>query len=118
MEQLGIDQATAFKIQLAVDEACTNITKHAYSEQKGIISLSLELTGSDLTIIIRDRGEPFDHSSVPPPDLEADLYKRKIGGLGVHFMKTLMDEVSYNLDTEKGNELTMRKRLQNTNLEI
>jgi anti-sigma regulatory factor (Ser/Thr protein kinase) len=45
------------------------------------------------------------------PDLEADLNGRRVGGLGMYFMRKLMDEVSYNFDPERGNELTMRKRL-------
>ena len=110
-KQLGVDSATASRIQLAVDEACTNIIKHAYSEWKGFITLVLELVNNDLIIIIRDHGKPFDPNSVSPPDLEADLEERKLGGLGIHLMKKLMDEVSYSFDAEKGNELMMRKRL-------
>lgn len=110
-KQLGVDLPTISRVQLAVDEACTNIIKHAYSEQKGVITLTCELVDDDLIITIRDRGKPFDPSSIPLPDLEADLNGRRVGGLGIYFMRKLMDEVSYNFDPERGNELTMRKRL-------
>ena len=111
MNQLDIEPATASRVQLVVDEACTNVIKHAYSEWKGLITLVLELVDNDLIITVRDQGKPFDPSSVSPPDLETDLDERKIGGLGIYFMRELMDEISYNFDAEKGNELTMRKRL-------
>ncbi len=111
MEQLGVDPATTSKVQLAVDEACTNIIQHAYSGQKGVIILICELADDDLIVTIRDRGKPFVPSSVPSPDVEADLDRRKTGGLGIYFMRKMMDEVSYAFDAEKGNELIMRKRL-------
>ena len=79
-----------------------------------VITLICELAGEDFIVTIRDRGKPFDPSSVPSPDLEADLDKRRVGGLGIYFMRKLMDEVSYNFDAKKGNELTMRKRLTKT----
>lgn len=111
MNQLDIEPATASRVQLVVDEACTNVIKHAYSEWKGLITLVLELVDNDLIITIRDRGKPFDPSSVPSPDLEADLDERKIGGLGIYFMRELMDEISYNFDVERGNQIKMKKRL-------
>ena len=110
-KQLGVDQVTISRVQLVVDEACTNVIKHAYSEWKDLITLILELVDDDLIITIRDHGKPFDPSSIATPDLEVDLNERRVGGLGIYFMRKLMDEVSYNFDAEKGNELTMRKRL-------
>ena len=111
MERAGSDARNIFEVQMAVDEACTNIIQYAYPEQKGIITLVCELVDDEFVVTIRDKGEPFNPCSVPPPDLEAELEKRKVGGLGIHFMRKMMDEVSYNLDAEKGNELTMRKKL-------
>jgi serine/threonine-protein kinase RsbW len=110
MSQLGIETGV-FEVQTAVDEACTNIIKYAYSEKGGVITLTCELQGNDFVVTIRDKGKPFDPSSVPPPDLEADLDKRKIGGLGIYLMRIMMDDVSYSFDAEKGNTLVMRKML-------
>ena len=109
--KVGFGNDDVSKIELAVDEACTNVIEHAYSGQEGMIVLVLELLGDDLIINIRDWGKPFDPDSVTPPDLEAELEERKIGGLGIHLMKKLMDEVSYSFDAQIGNTLTMRKRL-------
>jgi len=111
LEGFAVGQATIYQILLAVDEACTNVIKHAYSGQTGIITLTCELLDDSLVIIIRDRGKPFDPRSVPPPDLEADLEQRKIGGLGIYFMQKMMDDVSYEFSPEEGNKLIMRKRL-------
>jgi serine/threonine-protein kinase RsbW len=105
------DQATIYRVQLAVDEACTNIIKHAYSGQNGPITIICELVNDNLIITITDKGKPFDPRSVPPPDLEGDLDKRRIGGLGIYFMQKMMDEVSYEFSSEEGNKLTMRRRL-------
>jgi serine/threonine-protein kinase RsbW len=110
MSQLGVE-AGVFEVQTAVDEACTNIIKYAYSKGVGIITINCEMQGNDFVVTIRDKGKPFDPSSVPPPDLEADLDKRKIGGLGIYLMRIMMDDVSYSFDAEKGNTLVMRKML-------
>jgi len=108
MRQLGIDEGIS-EVQVAVDEACTNIIQYAYSGKGGMIAISCGLQGNDLVITIRDRGKPFDPRSVPPPDLEADLDKRRVGGLGMYLMRKLMDDVSYDFDAQEGNRLTMRK---------
>jgi anti-sigma regulatory factor (Ser/Thr protein kinase) len=111
MRQVGAKEKSIAEVQLAVDEACSNIILYAYSGRKGIIKLALELVGDDLIVTIRDKGKPFDPTSVPPPDLEADLNERKIGGLGMYLMRKVMDEVSYSFNAEEGNKLSMRKHL-------
>ena len=113
MRQLGTEQ-DMFEVQTAVDEACTNIMLHAYSGKGGVMSISCELQDKDFIITIRDNGRPFDPTSVPPPDVEAALEERRVGGLGVHLMRKLMDDVSYTFDAEKGNKLVMRKTLART----
>jgi anti-sigma regulatory factor (Ser/Thr protein kinase) len=110
MRQIGTEEEI-YKVQTAVDEACTNIIQHGYSAKGGMIAISCELQGNDFVVTIRDRGKPFDPGSVPPPDLEADLNHRRVGGLGMYLMRKLMDDVSYDFDAEKGNKLTMRKML-------
>ena len=60
---------------------------------------------------MRDQGKSFNPSSVPEPNVKADLSNRKIGGLGMYLMRKLMDEVSYESSAETGNTLTMIKHL-------
>ena len=110
-----ISEDTVYDLQLAVDEACTNIIKHAYSSQGGAITIFFERNDNTVVITIQDRGKPFDPAAIPPPDLEAEVEKRQIGKLGLHLMRKLMDEVSYSFDPEEGNTLVMKKRLNTAN---
>jgi anti-sigma regulatory factor (Ser/Thr protein kinase) len=110
MSQLDI-RTGVFEVQTAVDEACTNIIKYAYSGGNGLIEITCEKLDDYFVVTIRDNGKPFDPTSVPPPDLEADLNDRKVGGLGIYLMKEMMDDVSYSFDAKKGNKLVMRKKI-------
>ena len=101
-----------YHVQMAVDEACSNIVEHAYdSGGQGKIDLTccIEDQG-DLTISIHDRGKPFDPTAVPDPPIGADLESLPEGGLGLYFMRRLMDEVTFQFDKRNGNVLTMVKR--------
>jgi len=106
------DPATISRVQLAVDEASTNIIKYAYGEKEGLLKLIMELNHDELIITLINWGKPFDPTSIPPPDLDSALEDRKIGGLGMYFIRKLMDEVSYSFDTVKGNRLILKKRLR------
>ena len=96
---------------MAVDEACCNIIEHAYGgEGRGDVECSCRVNDEGLTVTLRDRGRPFDPSGVPEPDLQADLEDRDVGGLGLYFMRKLMDEVRFEFTPGAGNALTMVKR--------
>ncbi|MEW6096870.1 MAG: response regulator [bacterium] len=109
-KELNLDKNTIFDIQTAVEEACENIVEHAYPKgEAGPINLHCELKGDEFIVKIRDHGRAFDLNSVPTPDLDASIEQRTTGGLGIYFMKSLMDEVNFSFDPEKGNELVMKK---------
>ena len=112
-ESAGFGPDELFKIELACDEACTNVIEHGYGgEDRGEIRVSWEFSGSAFTITISDDGLPFDPKEVPEPDLPAspkDLDNLKIGGLGIHFMRNLMDEVHFTFDERNRNHLVMIK---------
>lgn len=109
--RLGLTEQQAFEVQMATDEACANIIEHAYGPGvPGCIAIACELVGDELVITIRDRGRAFDASRVPPPDLTGPLKDRQVGGLGLYFMRKLMDRVVFCHDAETGNELRMYKR--------
>lgn len=101
-----------YNIQLASDEAASNIIEHAYEGvSDGVLEISCGLKSGVLTIILVDHGESFDPSEVPMPNLKADLSERKIGGLGLYLMRKLMDEVYYDADPQNNrNTLTLIKR--------
>jgi serine/threonine-protein kinase RsbW len=101
-----------YSIQLAADEASSNIIEHAYAGVgDGKIEIDCSISETELKIVMRDHGKSFDPSSVPEPNIKADLSERKIGGLGMYLMRKLMDEVSYESSANVGNVLTMIKRI-------
>ncbi len=110
-EKLGLDEDETFALQMAVDEACSNVMEHAYrGRSDGEVSLRVEAVDDHVVVTIRDQGEPFDPQSVPRPDICAPLQKRQNGGLGLYLMEKLMDSVEWEFDPSSGNKLTMRKR--------
>jgi serine/threonine-protein kinase RsbW len=107
----GFGDKDVYNIQLATDEAASNIIEHAYENRSdGVLELSCGMQGDAIKIILTDHGESFDPSEIPLPDLKADLSDRKIGGLGIYLMRKLMDEVHYEPKSDKSNVLTMIKR--------
>ena len=107
----GFGDKDVYNIQLATDEAASNIIEHAYEGiPDGVLDLSCGMEKDVITIILIDYGIPFDPSEIPMPNLKADLSERKIGGLGIFLMRKLMDEVHYDPRADKSNVLTMTKR--------
>lgn len=109
-QKAKLGEQDIFAIQLAVDEACTNIIEHAYAGAPGDISLTCEIKPGECIITIHDNGRPFDPKTVPPPDIDGNLEKRRVGGLGLYFMRKLMDKVSFSFEPGKGNQVVMIKR--------
>lgn len=108
--EADLDEKACYAVQTAVDEACSNIIQHAYGgEGKGEIICSVEPSTRGLTIILKDFGKPFHPDQVPDPDLNASLFQRKIGGLGLYFIRKYMDEIRFDFSAHDGNQLTMVK---------
>jgi anti-sigma regulatory factor (Ser/Thr protein kinase) len=106
----GFVEKAVYAIQLAADEAASNIIEHAYAGRTdGSFEMTCEFEQDRLIITFRDHGISFDISKVSKPDLKADLSERKIGGLGIYLMHKLMDEVRYS-STGSENTLTLTKR--------
>lgn len=105
-----VDPAARFDIQMAVDEACSNVFEHAYGGRAGEIDLRVETHGRDLVITVHDYGCTFDPDCIPTPQVHLPLEERPIGGLGLHLMRRLMDDVSFAFSPEQGNTLVMIKR--------
>jgi len=107
----GFDAKEVYSIQLATDEAASNIIEHAYENNpSGIIEIACGMQGGALMIILHDHGKSFNPSSVPPPNLKASLSERQIGGLGIYLMRKLMDEVHYDSHAGGDNVLTLIQR--------
>jgi serine/threonine-protein kinase RsbW len=106
-----VDTETINKVQLAVEEACTNIIDYAYPDGAGYIKINLELDKEEILITIIDKGQPFNPTLAPPPDLNSDVEQRKIGGLGIFLMLKMMDKAVYSYDSLEGNKLVLMKHL-------
>jgi serine/threonine-protein kinase RsbW len=107
----GFTDKEIYSLQLAADEAASNIIEHAYEGASGAtFDVACNMQDDALVIAMRDNGKAFDASSVRQPDLKADLSERQIGGLGMYLMRKLMDEVHYESNSRTGNLLTMIKR--------
>ncbi len=105
----GFSDKDIYSIQLAADEAASNVIEHAYAGmQNGTIQLSCDFNEKILTITLLDHGKQFDPAQVKDPDLNANLSDRQIGGLGIYLMRKMMDDVQYQ-SSKSGNLLIMRK---------
>jgi serine/threonine-protein kinase RsbW len=128
-EVAGLGPRAVYAVQIAVDEACSNIIEHAYGAQRPrdalthrgtehaprvrrppTIKCTCRTQPGRLVIQLHDHGRPFDPSSVPKPDLQSDLSERHAGGLGVYFIQQLMDAVHFESSPGHGNTLTLVKR--------
>lgn len=108
----GAERSDIYELQLAVDEAFTNIIEHGYGgEGKGEIVCICEVVENRFRIILRDWGKAFSPEDVPPPDFNVSLEELKIRGAGLYIMNEVMDEVKYTFDEKKGNVLKMVKYL-------
>lgn len=110
--QSGFSDDVIDKIALAVDEACTNIIKHAYKNSpNGDIVINATLLENKLTVSITDFGLDFNPEAVPVPDIKKYYQQHKVGGLGIYLMKKLMDEVKYNPSVDNKNQVVLVKYL-------
>ena len=114
--EFGFDDADAMNIEIAVDEACTNIIKHAYkNDPEGWIHIRIsqhrENGNPRIVIQITDSGKPFDSNSYTAPNMPEYLQKMKRGGLGVLLMKKIMDEVEYFSSSDDNNSIRLVKYL-------
>ena len=107
----GIPATVVADLNVALDEVLSNIAKYGYADD-GVHSIGLRLTVSETAIEaeVEDDGIAFDPLSFPSPTLDVAPAERKIGGLGIHFVRTLMNEVTYSRVAER-NRLVLVKYL-------
>jgi len=109
-KKAGFGVEPADQIALAVDEACANVIKHAheYNEARKI-DLAVIYDRHKLEVVITDRGKGFDPKSLEEPNLSKYIHEAKMGGLGIHLMRTLMDEVNYSFNPGIKNQVSLIK---------
>ena len=107
----AIGEATAHAVNLAVDELLANVMSYGLEGNRSPdIEVHVRLDESALTITVSDTGTAFDPTALEAPDLDADIEDRPIGGLGIHFVRQMMDSVSYTRRDGR-NETTLRKHI-------
>ncbi len=107
----GVSRDLLYDMQLAVDEACTNIITHGYAGMDpGSIILDLELEPDHITVSLTDFGHSFEPDSAAVPDVHASTEVRELGGFGLFFIRQSVDHMDYRV-TEDGNTMTLTKYL-------
>jgi len=107
----GVTDEVLYDVQLAVDEACTNIITHGYADMDpGSVILDLELASDKLILSLTDFGHSFEPDNAPMPDIDASIEERELGGFGLFFINQSMHEVDYRV-TEDGNTMILTKYL-------
>ena len=95
-EELGIDPKTTMKMNLALEEAVVNVMEYAYpKDQQGEVRIKAEANDTLLKFVISDDGKPFDPSIYGEVDITQEADKRDIGGLGIHLVRNIMDDIKY-----------------------
>ncbi len=110
-ESTGIDQSMAMSLNLALEEAVSNVIMYAYpAGADGLVDIEAIIRQGQLDLIVSDSGDPFDPTKAPEADITLSAEERPIGGLGIHMVRTIMDTVNYERSEGK-NILTMTKKI-------
>ncbi len=106
----GLSDKGIYEVQLAVDEACSNIIEHGYGEEsRGDIECSCVIDGSGLTLQLRDWAPSYKPGKVRRPDLSSPIEDVELRGADMVLIHKLMDLVSYEDMPDEGNLLTLVK---------
>lgn len=111
--QAGLVDDDVAKLELAVDEAVANVIEHAHGHDSNKeVTVRATFDAVTLRIEVVDEGEGFDPTTVPTTPVEQMVHDRRTGGLGLRVMRSLMDEVSYEIIPGERNRLRLLKRIQ------
>jgi sigma-B regulation protein RsbU (phosphoserine phosphatase) len=111
-EDMRFNELTTAGVNLAIEEAVVNVMNYAYPKGKRA-NILLEVMADDETITfeLSDDGSPFDPTKAEQVDVTLPVEKRAIGGLGIHLIRTIMDDVIYERVDDR-NILTLIKKIQ------
>ena len=109
-EEAGVDMALVASLNLALEEAVTNVVLYAYQKGEGLVDIDAVYTDKRLKFVITDSGIAFDPTKKEAADTTLSVEERSIGGLGIHLVRQIMDSVNYERVDGK-NVLTLRKNL-------
>ena len=109
--RFGVHGSLAFDVKLAVEEACSNVIQHAYAgTAPGPLAVSIADAPDRLVIVVNDRATAFDPSTAAIPDTTSPWDEREAGGLGLHLVRNVVDEMHYETSPDGLNSLTLIKR--------
>lgn len=111
LEAHDADAAAAYLATLALEELVTNCIKYGYDdEDEHVIRFRLELTGTEMIMVVEDDGHPFNPLEQAEPDTDVPAQQRQIGGLGIHLLRKMSDKMEYVWENNV-NRITLRKSL-------
>lgn len=111
-EEQGIAMDIAIRLNLAIEEAVVNVMNYAYPKGTvGYVDIDMEADEENVTVILSDKGIPFDPTKKEKVDTTLSAEERPIGGLGIHLVREIMDTVDYAY-TDHKNILTLKKTLK------
>lgn len=112
LESAGVSVAFGYKFSVVFDELLNNTISYAYTDDaEHAIAVEAEIRGDNLVVTIIDDGMPYNPFTRPAPDTSLSLEEREIGGLGVHLVRNLVEDVGYQRKTNT-NVITLTHRLQ------
>ncbi len=110
--KFGFSESDVEDIRLAVDEAYTNVVKHAYhNDTNQVVQIELGGNNYEFWISLIDDGDSFDPKTYHEPNIQQSIHNGKRGGVGVYLIRQLMDMVEYR-KSDGQNEIRMRKTLR------
>ena len=109
--ELGLDARAVSELVMAVDETVTNVIVHGYLGRGG--QLDIEVAGGEGTVAVRilDEATPFDPTFLPSSELDEPIERRTSGGMGIFFVRQLVDQMIHRARPQGGNELILVKRI-------
>jgi len=111
--KVGFSNDDVSKIELAVDEACANVIKHAYGNNaRNIIDVLIKVDTQKLMVVVTDKGKGFNPDQIKLPKMKEYLQEMRVGGLGIYLIETLMDKVNFDVKPGIRNQVKMIKYLK------
>lgn len=105
----GVVEEDRTALELVTEEICVNIIEHGYETGRGPITIEMVAEEDPVRLTFRDRGRAFDPREAPAPDLDSGWEERRVGGLGWHLVREMVDELEYRRDDDGVNVLEVRK---------
>ncbi len=100
-----------FQVDLVLEELVLNVVNHGSRGGEGEINIELVSDPEAVIIDIIDDGRPFDPlTDAPEPDTESGIEDRAVGGLGIHLVRTMMDDVTYRREENKNHMRLVKRR--------